>query len=543
MVTKAALAASPLGRTVPWSRPSPDAAERAALAKHTKITHALKDPSRALAALNRDICGESLLEFAQYVWPVLEPGREMKIGWAVEAICEHLEAVTSGDIKKLLVNVPPGMMKSLLVNVIWPAWEWGPRGLSHLRYLSSSYNIDLSIRDLRRCRSLIDSEQYQGLWGDKFTWDPAQNAKTRYDNLNRGFRIALSVDGGATGERGDRFIVDDPHNVKKAEAETDLDSKSQWFTEVAPSRVNDLNDSAFIVIMQRVHERDISGLILSADLGYEHLELPMEYESSRSKTTSIGFRDPRTVEGELLFPERFDRKGVDALKKQLSAWGGEYAVAGQLQQRPAPRGGGMFKREACGPKEDFLEVAPAGVRWVRGWDIAGSKRKTSPFTAGVKLGVDNAGTYYVAHVVRERMEIEDAEDLIVDTAHADGHHVKQSLPQDPGSAGKSQKAHMGKALDGLDFEITPESGEKADRAIPIASQWNNGNVRVIKGDWNDAFLNELATFPRGTFKDQADAFSRAYSVLVTKKEGQVPAGPREVTDEAEGAADDDSSRW
>lgn len=532
--------------------------ERWLLSQHTKVTHALKNPSRLLAALDKGIAESSLIDYAELMWPVLEPGREMKRGWAVEAICEHLEAVTKGHIKKLLINVPPGMMKSLLTQVLWPSWEWGPMNMPHLRYVSAAYSQDLTVRDNRRARQLIESDVYQSLWGDRFMLAGDQNAKVKYENDHRGFRIATSVGGTATGERGDRFIVDDPHNVKTAESDVDLDSKAQWFTEVVPSRVNDLEESAFIVIMQRVHERDVSGLILANGLPYTHLELPMEFEEDRRCHTVLlppgvdpdcpegrTFTDPRTEPDELLFPERFGPKGVADLKQTLSAWGGDYAVAGQLQQRPAPRGGGMFKRDACG---EPLEFAPAGVRWVRGWDIAGSTRKTSPFTAGVKMGELN-GTYYIAHVTRERKEIEEAENHIKATAHDDGIAVKQDLPQDPGSAGKSQKAHLGKMLDGLDFSITPESGEKADRAIPLASQWNNGNVKLIKGDWNAAFLNEAATFPRGTYKDQIDAASRAYQRLVSAPDKGAPAAPRSFSGEdgpARGEAeetDDGTNGW
>lgn len=510
-------------------------AERARLAVHTKITHMTKDRQRLLLGLNKSIAEDSLLEYSKIMWSILEPGRDMKVGWAVEAICEHLEAVSKGHIKKLLINVPPGMMKSLLTQVFWPSWEWGPRNQPHLRYVSAAYSESLTIRDNRRARQLIASELYQSLWGDRFAISADQDAKQRYDNDKRGFRIATTIGGLGTGERGDRFIIDDPHNVKTAESDARLDEVAQWFTEVVPSRVNELdgpNASAFVCIMQRVHERDVSGLILSADLGYTHLELPMEYEPSRKCYTSIGFSDPRTEEGELLFPERFGPQGVADLKKQLSAWGGDYAVAGQLQQRPAPRGGGMFKRDACG---ELLEHAPECVRWLRGWDIAGSKRKTSPYTASVKLGVTKAGTYVIADVTRDRKEIEEAEARIVEVAHDDGPFVKQSLPQDPGSAGKSQKAHMGKALDGLDFEITPESGDKQTRAIGPAAQWNNGNVRLVKGPWNDAFLNELATFPRGAYKDQVDAFSRAYGYMVARPDERPPEGARE----ASGASDID----
>jgi predicted phage terminase large subunit-like protein len=527
------------GRAPPRPSGSWTPAQLAAQGMQMKITQALRDPSRAIMALDKELCEASLIEYAEVMWDIIEPKRPFTRGWAIEAIAEHLEAVHYGQIQKLLVNVPPGMMKSLLTNVFFPSWEWGPRNRPDLRYISASYSENLTIRDNRRGRMLIDAPRWQSMWGEKIVWDKSQDSKTRYDNMERGFRIATSVGGLGTGERGDRFIIDDPHNVKTAESDADLEDKAQWFTEVVPSRVNDLEKSAFIVIMQRVHERDVSGIILAEDLGYTHLELTMEMElhrrchtvvlwhppGAKSSDPKVPFRDPREVEGELLFPDRFTRKGVDSLKKSLSSWGGDYAIAGQLQQRPAPRGGGMFKVEACGEPIDFV---PPGARRVRGWDIAGSTRKKSPFTAGVKLAELN-GIYYVEHVERDRKEIEEAEKLIKDTVIEDGQGVRQSLPQDPGSAGKSQKRHLGVALTGYEFIIDPESGDKVDRAVGIASQWNNGNVKLVRGGWNKAFLNELATFPRGTYKDQVDALSRAYSELLKKREKGVPVGPREIT--------------
>jgi predicted phage terminase large subunit-like protein len=511
-------------------------AGRAKLSFATKVTHALKNPNRALAALNKDLAEGHLIDFAEVMWPVIEPGRPFVRGWAIEAVCDHLEAVTAGHIHKLLMNVPPGLMKSLSTNVLWPAWEWGPKNRPDLRYVGASYNQDLTIRDNRRCRQLIESPVYQELWGDRFYLVADQNAKVRYDTDKRGFKIATSVGGMGTGERGDRFVADDPHNVKGAESEAKLDEAAQWFTEVVPTRVNDLKLSAFVVIMQRVHERDVSGLALAADLGYTHLELPMEYEPDRKCFTDLGggkrFEDPRTEEGELLFPERFDRPELDDLKKQLSAWGGEYAVAGQLQQRPAPRGGGMFKVDKEEVKRRMLQVAPAGGHWVRGWDIAGSTTKKSPFTASVK-GKMVGDLVYISNVTRERKEIEQAEEHILDTAKIDGISTKQDLPQDPGSAGKSQKRHMAGKLGklSLDFIITPESGDKETRAIGVASMWNAGNVVLVGSPaeaWVDPFLAELSTFPRGEFKDQVDALSRMYSRLLKDPNAGAPVGGDEI---------------
>jgi len=277
----------------------------------------------------------SLSEFAKQAWHVLEPVSELKWGWALDAICLHLQAVSDGDIKRLLMNVPPGSMKSLLTNVLWPAWEWGPLGMPSMRFLSTAHKQDLAIRDNLKCRRLIQSEWYQSRWPVTLVGD--NNQKTKFENDKTGFREAMAFTS-MTGSRGDRVILDDPLSVDDANSDAALAAAESTFREALPTRVNN-DSSAIVVIMQRLHEKDTTGIILKEQLGYEHLCLPMRYEHARKCKTSIGFVDPRNEEGQLLFPERFSEKTVNQLERVL----GESATAGQLQQRPSPAGGGILK--------------------------------------------------------------------------------------------------------------------------------------------------------------------------------------------------------
>lgn len=287
-----------------------------------------------IVACEKELAKRSLAEFAKMSWEILEPATELKWGWALDSICEHLTAVTDGDIRRLLMNVPPGSMKSLLTSVIWPAWEWGPLGMPHLRYLGTSHKQDLAVRDNLKCRRLITSDWYQERWPTLITGD--QNAKTKFENDKTGFREAMAFES-MTGSRGDRVILDDPHSVDDAYSETKLKSAVRTFKEALPTRVNN-DSSAIIIIMQRLNEMDVSAFAL--DLGYEHLCLPMRYEQGRSKWV-IGTGDPRTTDNELMFPERFPEDTVKELEVSLGAYG----AAGQLQQRPSPLGGGIIKGE------------------------------------------------------------------------------------------------------------------------------------------------------------------------------------------------------
>lgn len=474
-----------------------------------------KDPDKILAELDRLDAEESLRGFVDVMWSVLEPGRKFSSGWHIDAICEHLEAVTRGDIIRLLINVPPGCMKSLTTNVFWPAWEWGPRNRPDLRYVGASYSEALTIRDNRRTRALIKSPRYQQLWGDRFTIIPEQDSKMRFDSDKTGFKIATSVSGLGTGERGDRFIIDDPHNVKDGESDAVRKSTLLWFQETVPTRVNDPEKSAIVVIMQRVHELDVSGHIISKELGYEHLMLPMEYEPERHCSTKIGFSDPREDDNELIWPQRMSREVVERWKKEM----GSYAVAGQFQQRPSPRGGGMFKQEwfeVVDPEE-----VPKKAKAVRGWDLAATEKETAAWTAGVKISRFGR-TFYIEDVVRLRGSPNKVEAAIVNTASKDTAQTKISIPQDPGQAGVSQKKYLASALIGYPVSFSRESGSKELRAEALASQAEAGNVKIVRGAWNGDFFEEITKFPSSTYKDQVDAASRAFAELVVIKKGGIP---------------------
>ncbi len=498
------------------------------------ILSSIKDPRAALAAIEKYEAEQKLLNFMIMMWHVLEPGRELILNWPLEAICECLEAVTHGELdgRGLLMNVPPGFTKSLSTNVFWPAWEWGPKDLPWMRYISASYSEKLTIRDNRKCRTLIGSKEYQDNWGDRFELQGDQNEKVKFENNHRGWKMATSCGGYVMGERGDRVIIDDPNNTKSSESEPIQDAILQWFTEVVPTRINDPQKSVIIIIMQRTHERDVSGHILANELDYEHLMIPMEFEEDRKCTimcNGLMWEDPRTKDGELACPERFTKEYLNnSLKPTLRSWGGEYAIAGQLQQRPQPRGGGMFHRD------DFtiLPEMPATakiVKTTRGWDLAGTKGKRSPWTVGVKMSRAADGRIFIQNSLRKQGTPGEVEDMLLEMAMVDTINTWISCPQDPGQAGLAQKRALAAKLHGYRVHFSPESGQKEMRARPLASQAEAGNLYLIEGSWNDTFIRELCDFPRGQFKDQVDAASRAYAHLMPRKqdsEGLV--GPQTV---------------
>ncbi len=447
---------------------------------------------------------QSLTGFVREAWHVVEPSVDYVHGWHIDAICQHLEAVTAGDITRLLINVPPGTMKSLLCGVFWPAWEWGPKGKPQLRYLGASYSEHYAKRDNRRMRDLVASEWYQALWGDQVKL--TRTGEMAFANTRTGSRQGVPFSR-LTGGRGDRVIIDDPHSVDGAESEAERLTTVRTFRESVPTRLNDPQRSAIVVVMQRLHEADVSGTILALRLGYEHLMLPMEFEPERRCRTSIGFVDPRTEEGELLFPQRFPLAVVERDKIPL----GSYAVAGQFQQRPAPRSGGLFQRGDF----EIVEVVPAGAKRCRAWDFAASKARPGrqpDWTVGLRMAwVD--GIFYVETIARGRWSPAEVERNLKNTASQDGPTVMIRMPQDPGAAGKADAETKIKLLAGFPVKAISPTGDKATRAKPASAQAEAGNVKLLRGDWNEAFLDEICAFPNGQFDDQVDAFADALNEL------------------------------
>lgn len=327
-----------------------------------KLDKLARTIQRRKEVISKQECEDSLLAFSEYVWPVVEPAIPFIKGWVLEAVCEHLEAVTHGHIRRLLINVPPGFTKSLMTDVFWPAWEWGPKDMPWMRYVCASYSNHLTERDNMRCRNVIVSDRYCKLWGDRFGVSNDQFTKIKFANDRTGWKLATSVGGIGVGERGDRFIIDDPNNTMEMESEVTRATTNMWFTEVVPDRLNNQQTSAIVVIMQRLHEGDVSGTAIARNMGYTHLMVPMEHDTRRHCVTVLGvddtgsqvtWEDPRTDENQLVWPERFPPHIVEELKRDK----GTYAYAGQYQQYPVPRGGAIINED-----------------WWMDWDAEGARK-------------------------------------------------------------------------------------------------------------------------------------------------------------------------
>src|SRR5262245_57557727 len=479
-----------------------------------------------------------LIEFVRYFWNILEPETKLVEGWLLYDICRHLEAVTFGKVTRLLINVPPGSMKSLMVNVFHPAWEWGPMNMPHLRYVTFSYSSGLTERDNTKFKRLITSERYRELYGEKFQLE--KEGEIKITNNRTGSKFASSVGGIGTGERGDRVLIDDPHDVHRSEIDIVRTATVRWFRETITDRLNDLDASAIIIIMQRVHQSDISGFILEAGWAYCHLMVPMEFERGREPYNTIGWRDPRTEDGELAWPERFSPQAVAKIEEEK----GPFAYAGQYQQRPAPRGGGIIQRQWWRPYTED-ECGKFGVPWpkfpvmsytVLSIDTAQTEKKQNDPSAGVVLGVTRDiwenRRLILMWAWSERLELYELVKKIEETAKkfkidrvliedkASGYPVAQELRR-RGRVISDTMSHNPKTADRADFGVTlmtPE-GDHVARAYACQNLFECGMIYApaegtgmgdfLFKDWADRVIGELADMPKGTHDDLADAMTQA----------------------------------
>ena len=445
----------------------------------------------------------SLKAFTKASWDTIEPGVPFLNNWHIDAINEHLQAVIEGDIKRLIINIPPRHMKSLSTAVILPAWAW-TRDPS-MKFLYASYAASLSIRDSTKCRRLIESPWYKAHFPDiKLTDD--QNQKSRFENTSSGYRLATSVGGAATGDGGDIVLIDDPASSSDAQSSAMRTSVMEWWDQTMQTRLNDPKTGAFIIIAQRLHEQDLCGHILSQELGndWDHLMLPARYEIGHPTPvrSSLGFTDPRTKEGDLLWPDRMDEKTVSNLEQSL----GSYAAAGQLQQRPSPKGGGILKAEWWVPWES--DDLPDIEYVLQSYDTAFSTKETADYSARTTWGVFKMNGQMNAIVLEmwydrvsypdlRKMAQDSYEEWQPDTILIEKRASGQSLLQDLRQSGLPVLAY------------NPDRDKQA-RAHASSALLEDGRIFFPKNKkWAKTLIDTCAQFPKG-HDDLVDTCTQAW---------------------------------
>lgn len=496
----------------------------------------------SLAALpsNDEVVAElatrSLARFNRLAWEIVEPATPFVHGWHNDVVAEHLEAVTAGELRRLIINVPPRTMKSLSTCVFWPAWEWlkSPQ----IRWLFATYAQNLSLRDSVRCRRLIQSKGgsregnvlqrvgYQGLLhliGQDWELTGDQNAKEKYETTATGMRLATSVGGLATGEGGDRIVIDDPLSAKQARSELERNGANTWWDETMTTRFNNAQAAA-VIVMQRLHEKDLTGHLLEKG-GWHHLCLPAEYEPKHpfvypAKVLLPSGRelqgDRRTEPGELLEPVRLSEERL----KELSAALGSYGYAGQMQQRPAPADGGMFKRSWW---QLYSEIPHTWERIIHSWDMrfGDSQEAASSYVVGQVWGVNGSQRYLLGQI---RAKLSFTESLAAVRALQAWIPAPAKLVEKKAN-GAAVIDSLTRSIPGL-IAIEPEGGKEV-RAAAVEPYVEAGNILLPQAEFIPApagfertqlesFIHECAVFPNGSHDDQVDAMTQVLNWLENK---------------------------
>lgn len=402
--------------------------------------------------------------------------------------------LANGVIKRLIIQMPPRHGKSECITIRGPVYLLSERPAD--KYITAAYNTTLAAKFSRRSRNVariagISLSEERAAADD---WETAAGGGIR----------AAGVGAGVTGHGANGIFIDDP--VKSREEAESLNYREKvwdWYTNDLYTR---LEPNGFIVLtMTRWHDDDLAGRILASEGASEWTVL--SFPAFAEENDPLG-----RVEGAALCPDRYNEAALNDIRRTM----GEYPFAGLYQQRPRPRDGNMFPRE----KAEIVDAAPANVKRIRYWDKAGTEAGGA-YTAGVKMLRGPDGLIYVEDVQRKQYSALARRQLMKQTAAIDTTSVQVWIEQEPGSGGKESAETSVLDLAGYNVKTEPATGDKVVRAEGFAAQWQAGNVRLVRGEWNKAYLDECESFPNGKYKDQVDASSGAFNKLVLAKSGGV----------------------
>lgn len=512
------------------------------------------DLKAQLIDISRAECESSLYVFLKSAWHLFDPAPWVD-GWCVEAMAEHLQAVVDGEIKRLIINIPPRCQKSSLCSVALAAWTWAQPVSSHtsgpgVSFLYASFVDSLALRDSRSCRKVIESDWYKQRWGDRFRLEFDNNTKQRFGNDKGGYRLVTSTDAkGATGEGGNILCIDDGNSAREVESEAVTEATNDWVDGTLGSRFNNQKLGALIEIQQRLGEKDITGHLLdkfAAKGNWATVVLPMRFETWRKTYMSpIGWSDPRTEEGELLWPERFGEDEVSALEE----WMGPWRAAGQLQQVPQPKGGGIIQKAWWNlmpsenfPKMDYIlacldtayetkkENDPSGMII---WGIftpsmpAQKTQILDPYGEPVRTS-ESYSEYSPQLIMMYAWDARLAlHDLVERTAAVCTKYKVDHLLIENKASGISVAQEIQRLYHRESFGVElfdPKSQDKMARLYSVQHIFAEGMVHCPETDWAQRVIDQVAQFPRGRHDEFVDLVSmglrklRSMGLLVRQAE-------------------------
>lgn len=447
----------------------------------------------------------SLHEFFKGSWQVIEPGRPIYLNWHQELICEYLEYFSQGHIDRLLINIAPRHLKSIIVTINFPVWEWLKDPT--LRYLCLSYSSRLSVKHNLKRRTIIRSPWFQNLWGHKFELSLDNNLKTEFSNNHEGQMFASSFGGTVLGEGGDRIIVDDPHHPEEVESDAVRESTVSEFDDVIGTRLNDPNKGGIVVVMQRLHDKDVSGHILSEIGGYTHLCLPTIAEENQRIIFPATRRYVERKISTLLHEDRFGWEKVKQAQKVLGA----YKFAGRHQQRPVPASGGIVKPEWI---MRYRKLPPL-KRIVQSWDTAQKDKAENDNWACTTWGESYDQNYYLIHTFIAKFDYVHGKKTFCDLYEAFLPDVIIIEDKSSGSsliqeAKKPIVLDSGKKIVNIKswiIGVIPKQSKEVRMEVEATAYENNRVYHPIDAEWLAEYETALLNFPKGV-KDAVDSTSQ-----------------------------------
>lgn len=454
------------------------------------------------------ILRKSFKAFVMKVFNEVAPNATYLDSWYIDLICEAMMDIYEGKQTRLIVNVPPRYMKSIICSIAFPAFILGHNPKAGV--ICVSYNDTLAEKLALDCRKIMESEWYKELFpGTRISKNKKSIAD--FETTAGGGRFSTSVGGTLTGRGGDYLLIDDPVKPTDALSETVRTKVNEWFGNTLYSRLNNKHTGKIVVIMQRLHDDDLTGYLLSSDESYRHICLPAIAECDEE--WRIGNKIVVRKKGEALHPER---ESLDMLRQAREQMG-EYTFAGQYQQNPAPLDGGIIKASwlKCYNKEElFKSIAEGTIKLkslVFSWDTACKVAEHNDYSVCIVALVDTAHRYYIIDVYRERLEFPSlitqvlklyekyknmfkATIRILIEEHSSGISLIQSL--------KKEKVYR-------IIGVKPEH-DKATRLMAVSHFIENGSCLFPDDnpDWWETLRHELLRFPNGKYDDQCDALSQ-----------------------------------
>jgi len=401
---------------------------------------------------------------------------------------------------KVLICMPPRHGKSMLCSLYFPLYWLGV--FPDSKVLLASYEADYAASWGRKVRDAI-TEHGSKIWGDLSIAGTSKAASRWELNKYGGGMFCAGARGPITGKGADLAIIDDPiKNDEEANSQTFRDKLWDWYLSTFATRLH--KGGATVCIMTRWHEDDLVGRLLKAQNEggdqWDVIRLPALAEKNED------YGDFKRKTGDPLCPDLIPKEMLESSRGRM----GEYWWATMYQQRPFPRGGGMFRRDMV----EIVDSIPPHLVQVRAWDLAASLKGKR--TAGILMAKDMDGVYYIINSITGKWLPGERDNIIRRTASRDGKHIAIRVEQEGGSGGVAQVHSLVRSLPGYSVEGVKVSGDKISRADPVASQVNVGNLKVLRGPWNSSLFDEMESFPKGTYSDQIDAMSLAFDYVSVK---------------------------